>query len=65
VPGTRNTLDGGIGRDTHLDTLARVPSLEQRQEVSSQQSEIAWGGLVQSHPAECGRDLAAGSGSQS
>ncbi|MEP6649479.1 MAG: hypothetical protein ABJA74_06135 [Lapillicoccus sp.] len=40
-------------------------SLQQRQEVAGQKSEIAWGGPVQSHPAEGGRHLVAGSGSQS
>ena len=65
MPGTGYTLDGGVWRHAHLDALAWMLSLQQRQEVAGQQSEIAWGGLVSSHPAEGGCHLVDGSGSQS
>ena len=65
MPGTCNTLDGGERRDTYLDTLAWMLSLQQGQEMAGQQPKIARGGSVFSHPAERCRHLVDASGSQS
>jgi hypothetical protein len=65
VPGTSHTLDGGERRDAYLDALARMLSLQQGQEMASQQPKISGGGPLFSHPPKGGGHLVDASGAQS
>jgi hypothetical protein len=65
MPGTGDALNGGERRDTYLDTLARMLSLQQGQEMTSQQPKIAWSCCTFPDPAEGCDHLIGGDGTQS
>jgi hypothetical protein len=57
VSGSGDALDGCERGDAYLDTLARMCSFEQGQEVPSQQPEIAGYGSFLPHPVQSVRHL--------